>query len=450
VPAGFKNWNQVWAYQARLDVGAERILAAGDAGNASIVADPTKHELGVYWHGRVPAAVRSTASRVGVPVTFRPAAFTHRKLVTEAKRVAGTGRVVSAAPMANGSGLAVTVEGALRPAARSSLRARSRVPLFITRGTRARAIASRQADTPLFWGGSRFFSDVGRCSNGIPVKVANFFSYMMTAAHCVPAGGDGTPVTIPGQPARAGSFSNVSRCRDTALIFYPAGIQSRIYTGAPDAATSAQIGGVTPDFVGNLVVTGGSSSGEHFTIKVSKTDSFDWLSGLSCDPTGPLTIASSVAGTCAAAPGDSGGPVYSYQADGTVLVRGTITAANSNVACPGASPMGGDKVWYAPLARPRGDPQIGSLSFYNAAVLGVPAIDLNGTWTDGRGPGPVISVQGQAITVDMSRFHRPTAHGTFIDETHISVTFPDDRTYTGQLVLPDEIVWSNGSAWQKL
>ena len=184
MPAGFRNWNQVWAYQARLNAGAERILAAGDAGNASIVADPTKHELRVYWHGTVPATVRTTAGRLGVPVTFRPAAFTHRELVTEARRLAGTARIVSAAPAANGSGLAVTVDGALGPAARSSLRGRSRVPLFITRGTPAPGHrASRQADTPSFWGGSRYLTTAGECTNGIPVKLGSV-AYMMTAAHC--------------------------------------------------------------------------------------------------------------------------------------------------------------------------------------------------------------------------------------------------------------------------
>jgi hypothetical protein len=444
----------VWAYQARLNAGAERILAAGEAGNPSIVADPTSHRLRVYWHGKVPVAVRATASRLGVPVTFRPAAFSHRELVTQAKRLAGSARGLSAAPEADGSGLAVTVDGALSPAAGSSLRARSQIPLFITsitRGTRPRPVINRQADTPMFWGGSKYFGNLGnRCSNGIPVKVADFFSYMITAAHCDTYGGDGGPVTISGQPGQAGSFNNVSKCRDTALIFYSGGASPRIYTGGPDADTSAPIVGVTPDFVGNLVVTGGSSSGEHFAIQVLKTDMYESLSGLLCDPVGPLTIASSVNGTCTAAPGDSGGPVYSYQADGTVLARGTITAATSNVTCPGASPTGGSKVWYAPLVRPPGDPQVGSLGFYDAAVLGVPAVDLGGTWNAGSGPGPVISVQGQSITVDMSRFGRPAAHGMIIDEFRISVTFPDDRTYTAQLIPPNTIRWSNGSEWAKL
>ncbi len=134
-----------------------------------------------------------------------------------------------------------------------------------------------------------------------------------------------------------------------------------------------------------------------------------------------------------------------------MLARGTITGGNSGAAtCPGLVSNGGREVLYAPLVRPSGDPQIGSLSFYGAILLGVPVLNLSGTWTDGRGPGPVISVQGQFITVDMSRFNRPTAHGTFIDENHISVTFPDDRTYTATLLAPGTILWSNNSVWSKL
>jgi len=453
VPAGFANWNQVWAYQARLNAGAERILAAGGAGNASIVADPIRHHrLRVYWHGTVPAAVRTTARHLGVPVTFRPAAFTHRELVTEARRLAGTGRVVSAAPATDGSGVAVTVDGALGPAARSSLRAKSRIPLFITRGTRLRATSTRQADTVPFWGGSLYLTNFGQCTNGIPVMLGSV-AYMMTAGHCRTEGG-GPSVLIPGQTFPTGNFSNVSACRDTALINYPGTIDSRIYTGPFDTSTvnNAQIGGVTPDFVGNLIVTGGASSGEHFGIAVTKTDDFESsVGGASCDPVGPLTEAFSTSNSCVQAPGDSGGPVYSYTDNGTVLARGTITGGNSGTPCPGNVATGGFEVIYAPLVRPRGDTNIGSLSFYGAVLLGVPALH-SGTWNDGPGrpAGPVISVSGRAITVDMSRFNRPTAHGTIIDQTHISVTFPDDRTYTGDLLGPDTIIWSNNSEWLKL
>jgi hypothetical protein len=75
--------------------------------------------------------------------------------------------------------------------------------------------------------------------------------------------------------------------------------------------------------------------------------------------------------------------------------------------------------------------------------------DLNGKWTSGGAAGPVISVSGNAITVDMSAYKRPTAHGTVMDAADITVTFPDDKTYTAKLQSPNKIVWSNNSSWTK-
>jgi hypothetical protein len=75
--------------------------------------------------------------------------------------------------------------------------------------------------------------------------------------------------------------------------------------------------------------------------------------------------------------------------------------------------------------------------------------DLNGTWTDG-GPWIAVLFEGPvSLTVDMSDFDRPTAQGTIIDSSTITVTFPDDHTYTGTLVSPRTIRWSNGSTWTK-
>jgi hypothetical protein len=237
------------------------------------------------------------------------------------------------------------------------------------------------------------------------------------------------------------------------LIRYPAGISPAIYTGPFDAPTTnnASLASPTPDFVGNLIVTDGASSGEHFNIRVGAVDAFQSVGGIPCAATGPLTVANSLDNTCAQAPGDSGGPVYSYL-NGAAQMRGTITGGNSGVACPGEVSTGGFQVIYAPLVRPNGDAQVGSLSVHGVSVMGVPVFDLNGTYADGpgRGPGPVISVQLSNITVDMFRFHRPTAHGFVVDENNISVTFPDDRTYTGQLLTSGVILWSNGTEWIKL
>ena len=84
-------------------------------------------------------------------------------------------------------------------------------------------------------------------------------------------------------------------------------------------------------------------------------------------------------------------------------------------------------------------------------LVAVPTlIDLNGTWKSGGVPGPVISVTGPSIAVDMSAYKRPMASGTIVDKSDITVTFPDDHTYTAKLQLPNVILWSNHSAWTKV
>jgi hypothetical protein len=75
--------------------------------------------------------------------------------------------------------------------------------------------------------------------------------------------------------------------------------------------------------------------------------------------------------------------------------------------------------------------------------------DLNGGWTDGSPWIAVIYEGPTSLTVDMSDYDRPTAHGNIIDSSTISVTFPDDQTYTGTLQGPNTIRWSNGSTWTR-
>jgi hypothetical protein len=77
-------------------------------------------------------------------------------------------------------------------------------------------------------------------------------------------------------------------------------------------------------------------------------------------------------------------------------------------------------------------------------------IDLNGRWAYGGSPGPIISTALTSLAIDMSAYNRPSAHGSIVDASTITVTFPGDATYTGKLQLPNRIQWSNGSAWTKV
>jgi len=77
------------------------------------------------------------------------------------------------------------------------------------------------------------------------------------------------------------------------------------------------------------------------------------------------------------------------------------------------------------------------------------AFDLNGSWTDGSPWVAVIFAGDVSLTVDMSDFERPNANGKIIDNSTITVTFPDDHAYTGTLIAPNTIRWSNGSTWTR-
>jgi hypothetical protein len=366
VPDGFTSWDELYAFQTRLHAAAERILAAGGAGNASLVAGLENHELRVYWHGEVPASVRKLAGGLDVPVVFLPAQFTHSELVNQAQRLASDGRVIEAAPKPDGSGLAVTVTAQLRQTDRTGLQATTRVPLTVTASTRPQQMYNRQADVPLFWGGSRYNTPVGGCSNGFSIQAPSDPNIVMiSAGHC---GNDLDAANIPGWGTH-GVIHVKNGCRDTLLIYYPDGVAPNIYTGAPDSSSTAVLSGATFDLVGDLVDTGGASSGEHFNIRVQAVDLFTAIDGNPCASVGPLTRASTGSATCAVAPGDSGGPVYT-RTGANAVGRGTITAGNLGSAnCPGEFPVGANTVWYAPLVRPAGDPQIGSLAFYNSTIM---------------------------------------------------------------------------------
>ena len=84
-----------------------------------------------------------------------------------------------------------------------------------------------------------------------------------------------------------------------------------------------------------------------------------------------------------------------------------------------------------------------------------PGFDLNGKYTAGGVPGPIIHLSGNTITVDMSAYHRPTASGTLIDSTFCRITFPDDKTvangtYDVTIVAPNILRFQqNKSTWTK-
>ncbi|HEY0697872.1 MAG TPA: hypothetical protein VGD43_08685, partial [Micromonospora sp.] len=261
----------------------------------------------------------------------------------------------------DGSGLAATVTGEPLPRSRRDLLGTARLPVSLSTAARP-TLLNRQNDYVPYWGGARYYA-AGGCSTGFGVYW-NDARQILSAGHC----GSNGQLAIDGGGAASdimGPIVNDNNPRDTLMIRVSAG--GRIYTGPFNAATSVGVGGAASDYVGNYVCTGGASSGEHCSIRVSVVNQFVNVGYV----IGPVTQANHIiAGGWAAAPGDRGGPVYTYRSDGRIDGRGTISAGVTGTAiCPGVVVNGSSVVWYAPLLRPVGDPQIGSLTYYGAALI---------------------------------------------------------------------------------
>jgi hypothetical protein len=186
---------------------------------------------------------------------------------------------------------------------------------------------------------------------------------MLGAGHCADNGqiatdGGGNPAVD-----TMGVVFNDVPSRDTLMIDTPS--EGNAYVDAFDGGTGVDVVGAESDFVGNLVCTDGSRTGEHCGLQVALVNQSD--NGFF-----PLTLAFNPTGGCAAARGDSGGPVVVDNFN-SLIGRGTISTGrpgSGNVVCPNAPVSDSSNVvWYAPLLRPAGGPTVGSLQFYGASIL---------------------------------------------------------------------------------
>jgi hypothetical protein len=336
--------------QAVVDQVADRIDVASQGGTATsgiagVVVDPARRTVKLYWHGDPTAAVSreiSAAGALGVSVTVTQAPYTRNQLLDETKRLAGLNaaqpasagaRVVSVAPMPDGSGLDVGMSGV--PANVSAEQARQHVPylsstalsLTVT-GNVSPVPGSRQADTPPYWGGALITQGSGACSSGFGVAGNNgAATYILTAAHC----GPGTWSTGAGV-AMGSTIQGVDWTHDAELILTNAG--NLVYDGGSIAGGtqfSKYVVGASPSRVGDWVCTSGAFSGAVCNIQVVKTDEAISVGGH------PMTLVRAEQSNHVApiGNGDSGGPVFSL-ANSNVddVARGTITAYDTATIVP--------------------------------------------------------------------------------------------------------------------
>jgi hypothetical protein len=82
------------------------------------------------------------------------------------------------------------------------------------------------------------------------------------------------------------------------------------------------------------------------------------------------------------------------------------------------------------------------------------SVGLVGVWNFDGQPGPVIHVNFNTLTIDMSKFGRPTATGYIIGPSEIWVSFPDAGMFIGTRSenppgQPRTITWTNGTVWSQ-
>lgn len=92
----------------------------------------------------------------------------------------------------------------------------------------------------------------------------------------------------------------------------------------------------------------------------------------------------------------------------------------------------------------------GLLATTGAAAVAheTPVFPLTGTYVDGTNIAIGITNVGDVIIVNLPG-GRPAGHGVVVNAHTIFVDFPDDQSYTGTLVLPGTIRWSNNTSWVK-
>lgn len=283
----------------------------------------------LWWKGALPADIARAvaAARRTAPVEVVGATYARAELKQAAVKLnrAVTADRTDAAhavrSRADGAGIEVIVDDV----------AGAKLPKLPTTGVRTRIVErdrmvarSRYSDAGPFDGGITIGTTGPWCTAGFGVRdVTSGAGYLLTAEHCGSIGQPwyngwvGSPET--GSGTLVGYSVDSNDDHDTMLISTPSP-GDHIYVGGQHDEVRARVVGWTPVFPGQYLCQSGYTSagavgGPVCNLRVD----FHY------DDIEDLVEATQLDGEDAARPGDSGGPVYLVNSDGTVLAAGTTT-----------------------------------------------------------------------------------------------------------------------------
>lgn len=338
--------NKAMKNQVRLIDAAEELqeIAKSLTGFGSIEVDPFAPELKLFWKASVsiPSSVLGKIAEFnsgGIPSVTYGCPFSNSELLSAKYQLldglANEGvEFRSLGPAPGGQGLRVEVPGggvnnvwtsdAYLEAVTylQNVAAFPTEPVVIAIGPSWLLAALREDDGPLFWGGARILINGNRqCS--VAFSAGNLLGkYLLTAGHCLNTNGvdastgAGTLVLGPSAqvdaPGPNGFALDLARI-DMNLDEVNGWVWNR---GLGNDAAAAPVDGTGSNFVGMLICTSGSFSGELCDGQVEMVNqaalAFDTNGGGVIDE---LIFALQLSGTNLAGEGDSGGPVYSYRVD---------------------------------------------------------------------------------------------------------------------------------------
>jgi streptogrisin D len=338
----------------------QAVSAPAGSGLGGAVLDGSR--LRVYWHGPVPAAltqVIDSANNNGVPTSVVSAPYTQAELRAEADRLSRqplfTGtvpghRALRVAPKPDGTGIAAAMAGL--PASMSDAAAlrtvpalHSKVPVSFSRMGMP-AFSSRFVDSVPYYGGAFIQNGNTGCTSGFGVTGNNgAATYIMTAAHC----GAGTWTTgrvnfSDGSYIQNTLGSTIAAGRDTGrdveLILTSAG--GGLYWGSSinppngdvGSNTYVNVSGDATNLPGAVICQSGAYSGTQCNAQmisvgntITITPAENGVSRIT-----NLVMAESTDDAAFTGQGDSGGPVTSVAANGSVVGRGINSAVDSSTS----------------------------------------------------------------------------------------------------------------------
>lgn len=281
----------------------------------------------LWWKGALPAdiaAAVATARRTA-PVEVVGAKYSRTELLRASARItpllkadrAGAAHAVRL--RTDGSGIDIAVDG----------RGTAKLPTLPATGVSTRIVESdrmtersRNNDSAPFDGGVGIGETGPWCTAGFGVRdVSSGAGYLISAEHCGSIGQSWRtgwdPVTNTG--TLIGHTVDSNDDHDTMLISTPSP-GDHIYVGGVDDEVRARVTGWTEVFPGQLLCQSGYTS-----ARVTGGPVCNLQVQFHYDDFEDLVEATQLDGDDSARGGDSGGPVYAVNADGTVLAAGTTT-----------------------------------------------------------------------------------------------------------------------------